>query len=68
MLAIALAEELLGGLGAVRVHGGGFGGTIQAFVPRKKTAAFRAGMDVVFGEGACGVYGIDHEGARYAWM
>ena len=68
MLAIALAEELLGGLGAVRVHGGGFGGTIQAFVPREKTAAFRAGMDAVFGEGACGVYGIDHEGARYAWM
>ena len=68
MLAIALAEELLGGRGAVRVHGGGFGGTIQAFVPLDAVEGFAAGMDAVFGEGACGVYGVDHEGARFQWL
>ena len=68
MLAIALAEELLDGRGAVRVHGGGFGGTIQAFVPLDAVDAFSAGMDAVFGEGACGVYNVDHEGARFAWL
>ena len=68
MLAIALAEELLCGRGAVRVHGGGFGGTIQAFVPLDVVEAFSAGMDAVFGAGACGVYGIDHEGARFSWL
>lgn len=68
MLAIALAEELLDGAGAVRVHGGGFGGTIQAFVPLKQVNLFSAGMDAVFGKGACGVYGVDHKGARYSWL
>ena len=33
MYALALAEHVLDGRGAVRIHGGGFGGTIQAFVP-----------------------------------
>lgn len=68
MLAIALAEELLDGRGAVRVHGGGFGGTIQAFVPLNMAESFSAGMDAVFGRGACGVYGVDHEGARAQWL
>ena len=68
MLAIALAERLLAGRGAARVHGGGFGGTIQAFVPLDSVDVFRMGMDAVFGEGACGVYGVDHEGARAQWL
>ena len=68
MLAIALAEELLGGQGAVRVHGGGFGGTIQAFVPLDMVEDFSAGMDAVFGKGACGVYNVDHQGARFTWL
>ncbi len=68
MLAIALAESLLCGRGAVRVHGGGFGGTIQAFVPLEEVEKFSAGMNAVFGDGACGVYGIDHEGARFSWL
>lgn len=68
MLAIAVAEGLLGGRGVARVHGGGFGGTIQAFVPNDAVADFCAGMDEVFGEGACGVYGIDREGARSQWL
>ncbi|MDO4798020.1 MAG: galactokinase family protein [Coriobacteriales bacterium] len=68
MLAIALADGLLCGQGAVRVHGGGFGGTIQAFVPTGVVDEFSAGMNAVFGEGACGVYGVDHEGAKAWWM
>ena len=69
MVAIALAERLLSGSkGAARVHGGGFGGTIQAFVPIDDVESFSAGMDAVFGEGACGVYGVDHEGARAQWL
>lgn len=68
MLAIALAEGELNGRGAARVHGGGFGGTIQAFVPLDEVESFSKAMDAVFGEGACGVYGIDHEGARAQWL
>ncbi len=68
MLALALAEELLGDEGAARVHGGGFGGTIQAFVPRGRVEGFSQAMDAVFGEGACGRYAVDHEGARFAWL
>lgn len=68
MLAIALAEELLGGRGAVRVHGGGFGGTIQAFVPLDMVDSFSVGMNAVFGDGACGIYGVDHEGAHFTWL
>lgn len=68
MLAIALAEGLLRGRGAARVHGGGFGGTIQAFVPLDMVEEFRAGMDAVFGAGACGVCNVDHEGARAEWL
>lgn len=68
MLAIALAEELLDGCGAVRVHGGGFGGTIQTFVPLDAVEEFSAGMDAVFGDGACGVYDVDHQGARFSWL
>lgn len=68
MLAIALAESLLAGNGVARVHGGGFGGTIQAFVPTDWAPSFAKGMDAVFGEGACGIYGVDHEGAQAWWM
>lgn len=57
-LAIALAEKLLEGTGAVRVHGGGFAGTIQAFVPEERLSAFRRGIDTVFGEGHCHVLRI----------
>ncbi len=52
-LALALSEVLLSDTGAWRVHGGGFAGTVQAFVPLEKVEAYRAGMDAVFGEGSC---------------
>ena len=52
VLALAAAEQLLGDAGAVRVHGGGFAGTIQAYVPFEKLDGFRTGMDRLFGDGA----------------
>ena len=63
-LALAVAEEFLSDKKAAwRVHGGGFAGTIQAFVPTTEAEAFRAYMDGVFGEGACIVLRIRGEGA-----
>ena len=57
-LAITLGRELLGGAGAIRVHGGGFAGTVQAFVPDEQLEAFRAGIESVFGAGKCHVLRI----------
>lgn len=45
--------RVLGERGAVRVHGGGFAGTIQAFVPADIAEEYRAEMDRIFGEGSC---------------
>lgn len=45
--------RVLGKRGAVRVHGGGFAGTIQAFVPADISEEYRAEMDRIFGEGSC---------------
>lgn len=50
-LAIALSKEFLGGEGAVRLHGGGFAGTIQAYVPQQMTEAYIDAMENVFGKG-----------------
>ena len=61
-LALALAQELLEGTGAVRVHGGGFAGTIQAFVPQERLEAFRTGMEAVLGSGRCHVLRIRPQG------
>lgn len=55
---IALAQRLLGGRGAVRVHGGGFAGTVQAYVPVEMADEFKAGIDAVLGDGACQVLTI----------
>ncbi len=60
---LALAEELLEGRGACRVHGGGFAGTIQAFVPLDRTEAFTRGMEALAGAGACHVLSIRSTGA-----
>ncbi len=63
-LALCLAENYLTGKRAAwRVHGGGFAGTIQAFVPTQEVEGFRAIMDGVFGEGKCIVLRIRPEGA-----
>jgi len=57
-VALALCEELLGGEGAFRVHGGGFAGTVQAFVPEDKLEEFRSGMEKALGQGCCHVLRI----------
>jgi len=50
---IALCQQLLGGEGAVRIHGGGFAGTALAFVPNDKFESFKAGTETALGEGHC---------------
>lgn len=60
--ALALTERLLCGRGAFRVHGGGFAGTIQAFVPVDILNDFRAGIETVLGMGKCHVLSIRPEG------
>ncbi len=57
-LALALCEQNLCGRGACRVHGGGFAGTVQAFVPLDLLEKFRNNVDAVLGEGACHVLSI----------
>lgn len=54
-LAVGLwaSERMLRGRGAARVHGGGFAGTIQAFVPVDAAEEYRAEMDRIFGAGSC---------------
>ena len=54
-MALAMAEYYLDNRGAKRVHGGGFAGTIQAYVPLDMVDDFKTGMDSVLGEGACRV-------------
>lgn len=57
-LALALSDKILKGRGAWRVHGGGFAGTIQAFVPIDLLEAYRSSMEEVFGEGCCYVLSV----------
>ena len=57
-VSLALCEHYLQGRGAYRVHGGGFAGTVQAFVPFDLLEDFRAGIDAVLGQGACHVLSI----------
>ncbi len=52
-IGIAVSEKLLGDQGVVRVHGGGFAGTIQAFVPFHLLEDYKEGIEKVFGEGTC---------------
>ncbi len=61
-VALALCEQYLQGRGACRVHGGGFAGTVQAFVPNDILAQFRKGIDGALGEGACHVLDIRPQG------
>ena len=59
---LAVAQELLDGTGAARVHGGGFAGTIQAWVPEDKLALFKSGMEALLGQGKCHVLHIRPQG------
>ena len=63
-LALALCKHVLDGKGgAWRVHGGGFAGTVQGFVPLALKDEFKGVMDAAFGNGACAILNIRPEGA-----
>lgn len=57
-LALAMCDEILGDSGAYRVHGGGFAGTVQAFVPNDMVDEFKTKIEAVFGEGMCHILTI----------
>lgn len=61
-VALAMCDTLLAGRGAFRVHGGGFAGTVQAFVPLDMLEDFRSGIEAVLGAGSCHVLSIRPEG------
>ena len=58
MVTLALCERILDGRGAVRVHGGGFGGTAQAFVPLELLEDFKTRTEAVLGQGSCHIVTI----------
>lgn len=57
-VALALTDKFLEGDGACRVHGGGFAGTIQCYIPVEKLEKYRNMIDAVFGSGSCTVLNI----------
>ena len=61
-VALALCETYLKGQGAFRVHGGGFAGTVQAFVPLDMLDSFKASIEEVLGENSCHVLNIRQQG------
>ena len=61
-LALCLAEKYLEGEGGYRVHGGGFAGTIQIFLPKEKAKSFTEKMSEVFGEKSCYILKIRNNG------
>ena len=60
---LAVCERLLNGKGACRVHGGGFAGTIQAYVPLTAAESFRAEMERILPTCSCAVRSVRHVGA-----
>ena len=63
-VALALCDTLLQDRGAYRVHGGGFAGTVQAFVPQDLLDSFRSGIEAVLGQGSCHVLTIRAAGGK----
>ena len=61
-VALAMCDLLLEGRGAYRVHGGGFAGTVQAFVPVDMLEKFKLGIETVLGDGSCHVLRIRQQG------
>ena len=61
-LALAMCDSLLNGKGAFRVHGGGFAGTVQAYVPIENLQCFVAGMEKMLGSGCCKVVNVRNQG------
>lgn len=63
-LALAISENVLGGHGVCRVHGGGFAGTIQAFVEDGFVAEYKEAIEKVFGQDSCHVLKIRKYGGK----
>ena len=61
-LALEMSRRMLAGKGAWRIHGGGFAGTILAFVPNELVGKYASAMNAVFGENATTVLSIRPEG------
>ena len=61
-LALALSEAVLANNGVCRVHGGGFAGTIQAFVKNEAVKEYQGYMNQIYGEGSCSVFKIRNYG------
>ena len=61
-VALALCDTYLEGRGAYRVHGGGFAGTVQAFVPLDMLDSFKTSIEAVLGENSCHVLNIRQQG------
>ncbi len=57
-VALTATEKALNGKGACRVHGGGFAGTIQAFVLVEDVCEFKKTMETMLSEGCCHVLSI----------
>lgn len=57
-ITLALCDEILGDKGSFRVHGGGFAGTVQAFVPNDMVDEFKSKIEAVLGEGMCHILSI----------
>lgn len=66
-VALAVAERALAGRGACRVHGGGFAGTIQAFVPLDALESFSAEVEAALGRGSCRALSIRPVGGTVLW-
>lgn len=67
-VALAITEDMLAGKGAYRVHGGGFAGTIQAYVPDELLDNYINAIDAVFGEGSCHVLSVRSAGGTKILM
>ena len=67
-VALKAAEYALQGRGACRVHGGGFAGTIQAFVPEDLSVYFEEVMEHVLGKGCCRRLSTDKDGCSALWV
>ncbi len=68
MVTLAACRRALAGQGAARIHGGGFGGTVQAYVPTERAEAFVSQVEALLGEGVCSFVEPVAEGAWAQWI
>lgn len=64
VVTLAIVRRALAGTGAARIHGGGFGGCIQSFVPTERLRAFATEVESVLGSTACRILTLGHDGAH----